>query len=59
VKTARVRAAVATAGLADLLALHLGYPIDAIMCGDTIVWISRDHAQHQLSLLTATGARGQ
>ena len=35
------------------------YPIDAIMCGDSIVWISRDHAQHQLSLRTATGARGQ
>jgi hypothetical protein len=35
------------------------YPIDAIMCGDSIVWISRDHAQHQLSLHPATGASGQ
>jgi predicted protein tyrosine phosphatase len=35
------------------------YSIDAIMCGDSVVWISRDHAQHQLSLHTATGAGGQ
>jgi hypothetical protein len=35
------------------------YPVDAIMCGDSIVWISRDHAQRQLSLHTATGANGQ
>ncbi len=26
------------------------YPVDAIMCGDSIVWISRDHAQRQLRL---------
>jgi len=26
------------------------YPVDAIMCGDSIVWIGRDHAQRQLRL---------
>ena len=26
------------------------YPVDAIMCGDSIVWISRDRAQRQLRL---------
>jgi len=26
------------------------YPVDAIMCGDSLVWISRDRAQRQLSL---------
>src|SRR5438445_1944977 len=24
------------------------YPVDAIMCGDSIVWIGRDRAQRQL-----------
>ena len=27
------------------------YPVDAIMCGDHLVWIGRDMAQEQLSLL--------
>src|SRR5437016_4131599 len=26
------------------------YPVDAIMCGDRIVWIGRDHAQRQVQL---------
>ena len=26
------------------------YPVDAIMCGDSLVWISRDRAQRQLRL---------
>jgi len=26
------------------------YPVDAIMCGDSIVWISRDRAQRQVRL---------
>jgi hypothetical protein len=26
------------------------YPVDAIMCGDSIVWISRDHGQRQVRL---------
>jgi len=27
------------------------YPVDAIMCGDRVVWISRDMAERQLTLL--------
>jgi hypothetical protein len=27
------------------------YPVDAIMCGDSIVWISRDQTQRQLRLV--------
>ncbi len=30
------------------------YPVDAIMCGDSIVWISRDKVQRQLMLVTAS-----
>src|SRR2546422_628005 len=30
------------------------YPVDAIMCGDSIVWISRDKVQRQLLLVTAS-----
>jgi hypothetical protein len=26
------------------------YPVDAIMCGDSIVWISRDQTQRQVRL---------
>jgi hypothetical protein len=26
------------------------YPVDAIMCGDSLVWISRDRAQRELRL---------
>ena len=26
------------------------YPVDAIMCGDSIVWISRDKTQRQVRL---------
>jgi len=29
------------------------YPVDAIMCGDSIVWISRDRAQRQVRLANA------
>ena len=29
------------------------YPVDAIMCGDSIVWISRDHAERQVRLANA------
>jgi len=32
------------------------YPVDAIMCGDSIVWISRDKVQRQL-LLVPTSTR--
>ena len=41
------------------------YAVDAIMCGDSIVWIARDHAQRQLRLAgvsgpaPVTGARGE
>ena len=31
------------------------YRVDAIMCGDSVVWISRDGAQRQLRLHTGTG----
>ena len=30
------------------------YPVDAIMCGDHVVWINRDMAQAQLSLVADT-----
>ncbi len=29
--------------------VHQPYPVDAIMCGDRVVWISRDMAERQLS----------
>jgi hypothetical protein len=29
------------------------YPVDAIMCGDRVVWISRDMAERQLTLVAA------
>jgi hypothetical protein len=29
------------------------YPVDAIMCGDRVVWISRDMAQQQVQLVDA------
>jgi hypothetical protein len=31
------------------------YPVDAIMCGDHLVWIGRDMAEEQLSLLESRG----
>ena len=31
------------------------YPVDAIMCGDRVVWISRDMAQQQVQLVDADG----
>src|SRR2546430_8087102 len=33
------------------------YPVDAIMCGDRIVWIGRDHAQRQLRLTDGPALR--
>lgn len=29
------------------------YPVDAIMCGDRVVWISRDMTERQLNLVAA------
>ncbi len=31
--------------------LHTPYPVDAIMCGDRVVWISRDMAPSQIPLV--------
>jgi hypothetical protein len=36
--------------------LHQPYPVDAIMCGDRVVWISRDQVERQLTPLG--GANG-
>jgi len=33
------------------------YPVDAIMCGDHVVWINRDMAESQLPLVTDSTAR--
>ncbi len=33
------------------------YPVDAIMCGDHVVWINRDMAEMQLKLVTDTVVR--
>jgi hypothetical protein len=33
------------------------YPVDAIMCGDHVVWINRDMAEAQLPLVADTTAR--
>ena len=30
--------------------VHTPYPMDAIMCGDTVVWINRDLTERQLAL---------
>jgi hypothetical protein len=35
------------------------YPVDAIMCGDRIVWISRDGLERQVSLTARTAASGR
>jgi hypothetical protein len=34
--------------------LRQRYPVDAIMCGDQVVWVSRDMVQHQIPLTAQT-----
>lgn len=35
------------------------YPVDAIMCGDRVVWISRDGSERQVSLAARSSARAR
>jgi hypothetical protein len=32
-----------------------GYPVDAIMCGDRVVWVSRDMVQQEVPLVAPQG----
>ena len=33
------------------------YPVDAIMCGDRVVWINRDMTEAQLPLVADTASQ--